>query len=488
MPLIAGVDSSTQSTKVVLCDADTGAVVGSGSAPHPRTSPPVSEQDPAAWWDATVGAWFRALEDASAHATDVRAISIAAQCHGLVALDAFDAVIRPAKLWNDTTTAPEMEALRHAMPADEWAHRTGSVPTAAFTVSKLFWLKSHEPENFNRLAHVLLPHDWLTFRLTGRYATDRSEASGTGYYNSDLARYDHEILALIDETVRWQDMVPTVLGPSEPVGAVSKAAMEALGVRPNTVVGPGAGDQHASALGLGVHTGDRVLSLGTSGVLYTVSETPVHDEQGIVDGVADAAGGYLPLVSTLNAALVTDAFARILGVDHTELARLALAAPADGVPVLAAFLDGERKPDLPRATGTLTGIRTDVSREQIARAAVEGVIFGLKRGSDHLDRVGAPSGGRIVLTGGGARSDAYRQLTADAFDAVVHTSASVESVAVGAAMQAAACLDGTDVRDVRDAWAPIPEAVASPKDPEGSRRAYERYCVAADWRGSDRTW
>ncbi|WP_210064159.1 xylulokinase [Pseudarthrobacter sp. PvP004] len=486
MPLIAGVDSSTQSTKVVLCDADTGRVVGSGSAPHPQTSPPLSEQHPSFWWESTLGAWHGALSAANAKGTDVRAISVAAQCHGLVALDDAGAVIRPAKLWNDTTTAPEMEALREALPAKEWAQRTGSVPTAAFTVSKLLWLRTAEPDNFRRLAQVLLPHDWLTYQLTGQFATDRSEASGTGYYSAERGRYDHDILALIDEYTPWDRMVPRVMGPSETVGTVHPASAEALGVRPDTIVGPGAGDQHASALGLGARRGDRVLSLGTSGVIFTVSESPVHDAQGIVDGVADAAGGYLPLVSTLNAARVTDAFARILGVDHQELSRMALSASPVDAPVLAAFLDGERKPNLPHATGTLTGIRTDITRDQMARAAIEGVIFGLRRGAEHLDRVGALSDGRIILTGGAARSEAYRQLTADAFNSVVHTSASTESVAVGAAIQAAACFQGRSVQEVRDSWAPEPTPAATPQDVQGSNQAFERYKTAAEWRGSDR--
>jgi xylulokinase len=469
VPLIAGVDSSTQSTKVVLCDLDSGAVVATGSAPHPPTTPPRSEQDPRAWWDAFVAAFRAAIANANAAAADVRAISVAAQCHGLVALDADDRVIRPAKLWNDTTTAPEMQELLMLLPAEAWATRTGSVPTAAFTVSKVLWLKRHEPEHYDRVRRMLLPHDWLTFQLTGRHVTDRSEASGTGYYNAATGSYDQDILALIDDDRDWATVLPSVLGPSEAVGHITPAAAELLGLSADVVIGPGAGDQHASALGLGARTGDRVLSLGTSGVVFTVSPDPVHDTQGMVDGVADAAGGFLPLVSTLNSALVTDAFARILGVGHDELSRLALAAPAKDVPVLAAYLDGERKPNLPDAVGTLTGIRGDLSREQIARSAIEGVVFGLRRGAHHLDRVGAPMTGRLILTGGAS------------------TSASVESVAVGTAMQAAACVSEATVQSVRDAWAPPTTEAAEPVNAAASVENYERYLAAARWRGADRT-
>lgn len=485
MGLIAGVDSSTQSTKVVLHDEDDFAVTGRGTAPHTPTFPPVSEQDPERWWTALGQALSVALEDASAAPTDVRAISVAAQCHGLVALDSGGAVVRPAKLWNDTTSAPQMTRLLERLPAVEWARRTGSVPTAAFTISKLAWLREHEPENFARTATVLLPHDWFTYRLTGEPVTDRSEASGTGYFDADRNSYDHELLALVDPDVDWAPMLPAVLGPSTAAGTVSSAAAEALGLRRDTVVGPGAGDQHASALGLGTRPGDVVYVLGTSGVVFTTSSTATHDPTGTVDGVADAAGGYLPLVSTMNAAKVTDTFARLLGVDHAEFARLALAAEPAGTPILAAFLDGERKPDLPAATGTLTGITTATTREQVARAAVDGVLFGLLRGARALSEAGADTTGRVIVTGGASQSPAYRQLLADGTGATIHVSTSTEAVADGAALQAAACLTGADVRAVRDTRAAplVPDAAARPS---AGTDTFHRYLTVASWRGGDR--
>ena len=486
MGLIAGVDSSTQSTKVVLHDEDDFTVVGRGSAAHPPTFPPVSEQDPEGWWTAFGQALSAALEAAGAQPADVRAISVAAQCHGLVALDRSGTVVRPAKLWNDTTSAPQMSRLIDQMPAEEWARRTGSVPTAAFTISKLAWLREHEPEHFARTATVLLPHDWLTFRLTGETVTDRSEASGTGYYDAARNCYDHELLALVDADVDWAPMLPTVLGPSTPAGTASSAAAEVLGLRPDTIVGPGAGDQHASALGLGARPTDVVYVLGTSGVVFTTSATPTHDTTGTVDGVADATGGYLPLVSTLNAAKVTDTFARLLGVDHDELARLALAADPVNAPVLAAFLDGERKPNLPTATGTLAGLTTATTREQVARAAVDGVLFGLLRGATALTEAGADTSGRVIVSGGGAKSPAYRQLLADATGAVVHVSTSEEAVADGAALQAAACLAGEDVRVVRDSRAAALERDTDPRPDGVATEMFRRYLAVAAWRGGDR--
>ena len=487
MGLIAGVDSSTQSTKVVLHDEDDFTVVGRGSGAHPPTFPPVSEQDPEGWWTAFGSALSDALAAAGAAATDVRAISVAAQCHGLVALDRSGTVVRPAKLWNDTTSSPQMSRLLEQMPSGEWARRTGSVPTAAFTISKLLWLRDHEPENFARTATVLLPHDWLTFRLTGQTVTDRSEASGTGYFDASRDCYDHELLALVDAEVDWAPMLPTVLGPSTAAGTVSSAAVEALGLRRDTVVGPGAGDQHASALGLGARPTDVVYVLGTSGVVFTTSATSTHDTTGTVDGVADATGGYLPLVCTLNAAKVTDTFTRLLGVDHDELSRLALAADPVNAPVLAAYLDGERTPDLPAATGTLTGLTTATTREQLARAAFDGVLFGLLRGATALAEVGADTTGRVIVSGGAAASPAYRQLLADATGAVVHVSTSVEAVADGAALQAAACLSGEDVRAVRDSRAAPVVPDTDPRAGSAATEMFPRYLAAAEWRGGDRS-
>ncbi len=486
MPVIAGVDSSTQSTKVVLHDADNGAVVGSGSAPHPQTYPPVSEQDPAVWWHAFGAALDSAVRSAGVARSEIAAISVAAQCHGLVALDSSGAVLRAAKLWNDTTSADQMQRLLERLPRSEWARRTGSVPTAAFTVSKLLWLKEHEPERFDRLATVLLPHDWLTFRLTGERVTDRSEASGTGYYDASTGTYDFDILELIDPDRCWAPMLPRVLGPEEPAGTVSADAADDLGLGRDVLVGAGAGDQHASALALGVHPGDAAYVFGTSGVVFTVSPDPVFDATGTVDGVADAAGGYLPLVSTLNAARVTDMVARLLSVDHDELSRLALAAPAEGTPAFAAFLDGERKPNLPQATGTLSGLTTSTSREQVARAAFEGVVFGLVRGADALRVAGARIEGRTIISGGGARSAAYRQLLADATASPVHIAHAEEAVAGGAAIQAAACLEGSSVTTVRNRWVQAPTLVAEPRTGARPSESYARYRATAAWRGGDR--
>lgn len=465
MGVVAGVDSSTQSCTVTLHDAETGRVLGSGRAPHPPTSPPVSEQHPDAWRAALEAAFAAATADAGIAAADVEAISVGAQAHGLVMLDAGDRVLRPAKLWNDTTSAGQAARLVADRGVEGWVRAVGSVPTSAFTVTKLAWVAEHEPRHLDALAHLLLPHDYLTHLLTGRYTTDRSEASGTGYYAAHESRW--LVAEHLDPMVGardWSTVLPEVLAPSEAAGPAIGPLARDLGLRPDCLVGPGGGDQHVGALGIGLVTADVLYSLGTSGVVMTTSATPVFDTSGWVDGVADAAGGWLPLVCTLNATKVTDAFARLLDVDHDELARLALAAPLrEDRAVLVAYLDGERTPERPRARGSLGALRSDVSREEVALAAVEGVVLGLVRGLRAIERAQVRADGTVVVTGGGARSAAYRQVLADATGRPVERRDVDEATARGAAVQAAAVLTRTDVTAVRDAWTPRVTDVTDPR-------------------------
>jgi xylulokinase len=475
--LVAGVDSSTQSCKVELRRVDDGTLVGAGSAPHPPATPPSSEQDPNAWWDAFRAAFTGAPLDAAPHPLDIGAISIAAQCHGLVVLDEDEKIIRPAKLWNDTTSTTELNSLRATIGDQAMVHRIGSLPTAAFTLSKIAWLAGHEPENFGRVRRIMLPHDYLTFRLTGRAVTDRSEASGTAYFDAAKGEYVVDYLELIAQR-DWLPMLPEVLGPEDVAGEVTDAVLREFGLSGPVLVGAGGGDQHAVALGLGMVPGDVMYSFGISGVVMTVSEQPVYDELGHVDGVADMTNGYVPLVSTLNAAKVTDTFAKILGVSHHEMSELAVAAPVEQDDlVLVAYLDGERTPNRPGASGLLSGIRTHTSREQVARAAYEGVIFGLYAGQRSLAWVGVELSGRVLAVGGGARSSAYTQLLADIVQASVMLPIASEATARGAAVQAAAVASGQSVTAVRDAWAPATRTVAEPRS--ARKQAWTRYQAIA---------
>jgi xylulokinase len=441
MALVCGVDSSTQSTKVELRDVDTGALVASASAPHPPTEPPVSEQDPEDWF----GALVRCLSELAEHLGDVVGVSVAGQQHGMVLVDDAGSVVRPAKLWNDTTSAPQAEALVAAAGAAAWADGCGSVPVASFTVTKLAWMAEHEPEALRRAARVMLPHDHLTWRLTGAHVTDRGDASGTGWWSPAAGVWVPDLLS---RAIGDADLVsPRVLGPTEPAGTV----IVDVGLGPDVVVAPGTGDNMGAALGLGLRPGDVVMSLGTSGTAFAVSATPTADPSGLVAGFADATGRFLPLVCTLNATKVTDATQRWLGVGRGELVRLALdAGPSEAV--LVPYLDGERTPNLPDATGVLVGLRTSTTPADLARAAHLGVLCGLLDGVDALTDAGVVLDGRRYLVGGGARSAAYRQLAADAWGAPVIVPDTDETVATGAAAQAAVVVTGRSFDEIAAAW------------------------------------
>jgi xylulokinase len=435
MTLVAGIDSSTQSCKLEVRDADTGDLVRSGHRPHPSTVPPRSEQDPHVWWDA-----LSSLLDE--HGDGVAAIAVAGQQHGMVVLDAARRVIRPAKLWNDTESAPEAAALLERWGARRWADVIGTVPVASITITKLAWLREHEPDHFARVAHVLLPHDWLTLQLTGELCTDRGDASGTGYWSPSLEAYVPDALDLVglDPSV-----APAVVAP----GAAAGAAREAL-------VAAGTGDNMGAALGIGLAEGDVAISLGTSGTVFAVSGHPTNDASGAVAGFADATGRFLPLACTLNATKVTDEVARLLGRTRDELESLALGAEpgARGV-VLLPYLDGERTPNVPEATGTLTGLRSDTAPAHLARAAYEGVVCHLWEALDALTRAGVPTKrGRLFVVGGGARSPIYPQLVADLAQRPVEVPVAAEYVARGACVQAAAAFTGRDVAQVASDWAP----------------------------------
>ena len=446
MPLVVGVDSSTQSCKVVVRDAATGELVRRGVAPHP----PGTEVDPERWWEALLAA----LDEAGG-LDDVAALSVGGQQHGMVCLDAQGAVVRPALLWNDTRSAQAAEDLvaelgegDPAVGARRWAEAVGSVPVASFTVTKLRWLADHEPENAARVAAVALPHDWLTWRLSGAssldtLATDRSDASGTGYFDSVANAYRHDLLALAlrcDEDAARRLVLPRVLGPAEAVGPAD--ASRGWG---HVVLGPGCGDNAGAALGLGLGVGESSISIGTSGVVASVSATPTADPTGLVAGFADATGHYLPLACTLNAARILDAAGRLLDVDHDGLADLALAAePGAGGLVQVPYLEGERTPNLPTARGELHGMTLDnLTRENLARAAVEGLL-GLFGAAMRGLRDQGVSIQRVALVGGGARSEAVRRLAPAVWDLPVDVPETSEDVADGAARQAAWVLSGAD--------------------------------------------
>ena len=427
--LIAGVDSSTQSVKVVIRDAHTGELVRQGRASHPDGT----EVDPAHW----LTGLHAAFADAGG-LDDVEAISIAGQQHGMVAIDAQGEVIRKALLWNDTRSAKEADDLNLEVGGDqEIARKVGSKLVASFTASKVRWMADHEPENAARVASIALPHDWLSWQLQGgkdlsTLFTDRSDASGTGYFDPSTSHYREDIVRLAlrhDQELT----LPKIIQPAQFGG--------------NTVSGipiaAGAGDNAGAALGLQAQPGDVIVSLGTSGTAFAVSETPTHDASGAVAGFADATGRYLPLVCTLNAARILDAACRILGKNHDEVAHLALAAKpgANGLTLLPYF-EGERTPNRPKATGVFTGMNLNNSnQEDIARAMVEGMLAGLADAVDALVALGVGVN-RILLIGGAAKNPAVPVIASALFGREVLVPPAGEYVADGAAKQAAWALLG----------------------------------------------
>jgi len=452
--IVIGVDSSTQSTKVEARRMDTGELLAVGRSRHPAARPPASEQDPDQWWRALIDAFGQlgSIRDSAA------AVSVAGQQHGLVLLDPSGTPVRPAKLWNDTTSAPQAAALTAAVGGQQWADACGSVPLASFTITKLAWVAANEPEALERCEAIMLPHDYLTWRLTGRAVTDRGDASGTGWFDPSANTYRSDMVELIDTidpgaAEAIVGLLPVVLAPDEPAGELIGEAAEQLGLPPGVIVGPGTGDNMAAALGLGLLAGDVAMSLGTSGTIYSVSNTATADGTGAVAGFADAKGQFLPLVCTLNATKVTDTVARWLGVDAGGLAELALNAEpnADG-PALIPYFDGERTPNLPDARGKFVGLTNDTSREDLALAAHDGVLKGLFAGREALAAASVDLSGRTHLIGGGARNAAYRQRSADLLGHEIYVPDNDETVATGAAVQAAVVALGVGFDEVGDGW------------------------------------
>jgi xylulokinase len=453
--VVIGVDSSTQSTKAVAVDVESGAVLGEGRAAHVVDGTGGARQsDPELWW--------RALCEALAgtgYAERADAVSIGGQQHGLVTLDEHGAPVRPAMLWNDVRSAPQAEALTERLGAEAWARRAGSVPAASFTVTKWAWLREHEPEHAARTAAVRLPHDYLTGRLTGGATTDRGDASGTGWWGPQ--GYDAELLRLVGLDPA---LLPQVVEPGKAAGETLPGSP----LRPGIPVAAGTGDNMAAAMGLGLEPGVPVLSLGTSGTVYAVTRGRPADPTGTVCGFADALGDWLPLACTLNCTLAVDKVAALLGLDRE-------AVQPGGETVLLPFLDGERTPNLPYASGLLTGLRHDTTPGQVLRAAYDGAVYALLAALEDVLRVGGETldaEAPLLLIGGGARGVAWREAVRRLSGRAVRVPRAQELVALGAAAQAASLLTGERADAVARRWgtAEGEELAAVPRDESACER------------------
>jgi xylulokinase len=421
--LVAGVDSSTQSSKIVIRDAESGELIRQGRAAHPDGT----EVDPSHWKSA-----LETAINGAGGLEDVDAISIGGQQHGMVAMDAQGKVIRPALLWNDTRSAKAAADLNSELGGDaKTADQVGSVLVAAFTASKLRWLADNEKENAAKVKAVALPHDWVSWQLTGgsdleKLFSDRSDASGTGYFDPKTSKYRRDILAMALRS-KEEIKLPTIIAPNLFGGTTTSGIP----------IAAGAGD-NAAALGVQAQPGDVVVSLGTSGTAFAVSDTPTHDPSGAVAGFADATGRFLPLVCTLNAARILDAATRILGKTHAEVGELALTSVpgAHGLTLLPYF-EGERTPNRPTATGALSGMNLNNSNPaDIARAMIEGMLCGLVDAVDALSQLGVGVK-RILLIGGAAKNPAIASIASALFGHEVLVPPPGEYVADGAARQAA---------------------------------------------------
>lgn len=455
--LVAGIDTSTQSVKVRVTDAVTGKLVRFGQAKHPDGT----SVDPEYWWQA----FLQATKQAGG-LDDVSALSVGGQQHGMVLLDKRGRVIRDALLWNDTRSAPQAAGLTkrlgEAEPASgeepkdvtargkqRWVKAVGSSPVASYTLTKLAWMAENEPKNVDKIAAVCLPHDWLSWRIAGfgpvdegedahldALFTDRSDASGTSYYDSANDTYR---LDLIDMALGRHDIIlPKVLGPNEIAPVKASPAIAGSTIEGGCIIGPGGGDNAMASLGLGMSVGDVSISLGTSGVAAAIAERPVYDLTGAISGFADCTGHYLPLACTINGSRILDAGCAALGVDYDELGRLALAANpgADGL-TLVPYFDGERTPNRPDASAMLNGMTlSNTTKENLARAFIEGLLCSQRDCLELIKGLGA-SINRILLIGGGAKSKAVRELAPAILNMPVTRPATDEYVAIGAARQAA---------------------------------------------------
>jgi xylulokinase len=440
--MFLGIDCGTQGTKALLV-SDDGRTVGRGYAKHKLTERPngAREQDPAWWVEAMKLSVRSALEAARAagESGEVHALAISGQQHGLVVLDAQLEVIRPAKLWNDTeTAAANAEIIERLGGREAWFERFGIVPLTGYTVSKLVWLQKHEPENFARVRHVLLPHEYLNWWLTGEFRAEAGDASGTAFFDNRTRQWSREVLDAIDGgTGQLFSALPELSDVYTPVGKVRAEAASELGLTTNCLVAAGGGDNMMGAIGTGnVREGVVTLSLGTSSTVYSYAEQPAHDPTGNVAPFCSSSGGWLPLVCTMNATNVVTQTVGLVGKTVAEIdgALEATTAGADGLTFLP-FLNGERTPDLPTAQGSLVGISAvNFTPQHLIRAAVEGVSFGILNGLDLVLAGRAPEVVQVI--GGGARSRGWRQLLADATGATVQVPAEEEAGCLGAIIQA----------------------------------------------------
>lgn len=438
-PFVLGIDVSTTATKAVLVDAGGSVAIGSREYGFDQPQPLWSEQDPRLWDDGATAAIRAALASAGVAGDAVVGVGLTGQMHGLVLLDAADAVLRPAILWNDQRTAAECDRIREAVGPERLIRITGNDAVTGLTAPKLVWVRDHEPEIWARGAHVLLPKDYVRLALTGDHAMDKADGSGTLLFDLAARDWSEEIVSALEIPRTW--LPPTAEGPV-PTGALSAAAAARTGLRAGIPVVAGGGDQSANAVGTGVVApGAAALSLGTSGVIFAATDAPLHDARGRVHAFCHAVPDRWHLMSVMLSAAGSlrwfrDTFAP--GREYGGLASSAaeVRASADGLFFLP-YLSGERSPHPdPLARGVFAGLTLGHDRRHLTRAVLEGVAFGLRDGLDLMVEAGMPAPATIRASGGGMASPLWRQILADVLEAEIATVNTTEGAAFGAAILA----------------------------------------------------
>lgn len=441
--LILGVDSGTQSTKVLAVDSRDGKVVGTGSQAYdllPNLPPGAKEQHPHTWRDATAAAIRQALRQAKALSADVLAIGVSGQQHGFVPLDKNGEVIRPAKLWCDTSTAAECDEIMEKLGGlKKTIKALGNAVLPGFTASKILWLKKHEPKNFSRLATVLLPHDYLNFWLTGEKVMEYGDASGTALLDVRKRKWAKAVLEAIDSDLA--EKLPPLISSDKPAGRLQPRTAHALGLNPGVLVSAGGGDNMMGAIGTGnTRAGVITASFGTSGTIYACAEKPVVDPKGEIAAFCDSTNRWLPLLCTMNVTVATEMVREDFQWTHERFAAESARVPAgsEGL-LLLPYFEGERTPNVPDGTGVWFGVnKKTFAAGHFARASMEGVTLGMNYGLRRLAELGVKPT-QIRATGGGAKSGTWRQIMADVFDTEVVTLKVAEGAAYGAALQAFWC-------------------------------------------------
>ncbi|HEY2953173.1 MAG TPA: xylulokinase, partial [Verrucomicrobiae bacterium] len=441
--LLIGIDSGTQSTKALVVDARSGQVHGSGAQSYdliPNLPPGAKEQHPHTWRDATAKAVKAALKQARTTAAEVKAIGVSGQQHGFVPLDARGEVIRPAKLWCDTSTAAECDEITARLGgAKATISKLGNAVLPGFTASKILWLKNREPKNFKRLATVLLPHDYLNFWLTGEKAMEYGDASGTALLDVKKRKWCEPALNAIDAGLL--EKLPPLISSDLPVGRLQPSTARALGLSKDVLVSAGGGDNMMGAIGTGnTRPGVITASFGTSGTIYACADHPVIDPLGEIAAFCDSTNRWLPLLCTMNVTVATEMMRQDFGYTHGKFEAKAASVPAGAHGLLLLpYLEGERTPNVPDGTGVMLGIHPGTfTASHYARAAMEGVTLGMNYGLRRLAELGVKPK-QIRATGGGAKSKLWRQIMADVFNAEVVTLNVSEGAAYGAALQALWC-------------------------------------------------